>query len=348
MIPGAGIDLNSKFSELARFSALIGEDPYVVQGPGGNTSVKEDGILWIKASGTWLADALTHDIFVPIALQPLRQALHRNDPACETCTDYVIEALNRRGLRPSIETTMHAVLPHKVVVHVHCVDTIAWAVQEDAQAKLAPLLSGLNWIFVPYVRPGMPLSRTIVERLQPSTAILILANHGLVVCAESVAGAAALLRDVRSRLRRPAREPPPFNGLRLSSFARETTAFRAADDAEIHAIATDPIRLKMARRGSLYPDHVVFIGPSIAVAENHTFAIVAQNAASPLLVVAGTGVLLATGISKAARAMARCLADVTARLHSSDPIRYLSVDDEARLLNWDAEKHRQAIAGVQR
>jgi rhamnose utilization protein RhaD (predicted bifunctional aldolase and dehydrogenase) len=84
-------------------------------------------------------------------------------------------------------------LPHKVVVHVHCVDTTARAVQEDAHAKLSPLLSGLEWIFVPYIRPGMPLSRMIVERRQSSTTILILANHGLVVRAESVTGAAQLL-----------------------------------------------------------------------------------------------------------------------------------------------------------
>ena len=31
---------------------------------------------------------------------------------------------------------MHAVLPHRVVLHVHCVNTIAWAVRQDAPAQL--------------------------------------------------------------------------------------------------------------------------------------------------------------------------------------------------------------------
>ena len=55
-------------AELAAFSAELGRDPEQVQAAGGNTSLKEDGVLWVKASGLWLADALTRDIFVPVAL----------------------------------------------------------------------------------------------------------------------------------------------------------------------------------------------------------------------------------------------------------------------------------------
>jgi len=66
-----------------------------------------------------------------------------------------------------------------------------------------------------------------------------------------------------------------------------------------------------------------------------------------VLAVEGTGVLLAKGISKSGLAMARCISDVTARLQGCDPIHYLSAEDETKLLNWDAEKHRQAMAGGQ-
>ena len=43
--------------EVAAYCARIGADPLLVQGAGGNASWKEAGTLWIKASGTWLADA---------------------------------------------------------------------------------------------------------------------------------------------------------------------------------------------------------------------------------------------------------------------------------------------------
>jgi hypothetical protein len=131
-------DLNSdaEFSALLEFSARIGSNASLVQGPGGNTSLKRDGVLWIKASGAWLSQARERPIMVPVRLPALLAALDENDSAGESASGFVIADLNREGLRPSIETTMHAVLPHRVVLHVHCVETIAWAVQADAREKL--------------------------------------------------------------------------------------------------------------------------------------------------------------------------------------------------------------------
>jgi hypothetical protein len=42
-------------------------------------------------------------------------------------------------------------------------------------------------------------------------------------------------------------------------------------------------------------------------------------------------------------AMARCLADVTRRLKPEDPVRTLTLEEELALVNWDAEKYRQAL-----
>src|ERR1051325_9138636 len=98
---------------LRALSARVGADPLLVQAAGGNTSLKCDGVMCIKASGTWLQHAEARDIFVPVALDPLLEALDRDDPACETCTDFVRGDLNRLGLRPSIETTVHASFAHR-------------------------------------------------------------------------------------------------------------------------------------------------------------------------------------------------------------------------------------------
>src|SRR6185437_11806138 len=46
---------------LRRLSARLGRDPRLVQASNGNTSVKRDGTLWIKASGRWLANAMRED-----------------------------------------------------------------------------------------------------------------------------------------------------------------------------------------------------------------------------------------------------------------------------------------------
>jgi rhamnose utilization protein RhaD (predicted bifunctional aldolase and dehydrogenase) len=66
---------------------------------------------------------------VPVAMSPLLSAVERRDRTADRAQASAIEALNPRKLRPSIETTVHALMPQRVVLQVHCVDTIALAVR---------------------------------------------------------------------------------------------------------------------------------------------------------------------------------------------------------------------------
>src|SRR4051812_4574328 len=102
---------DDEFAALLALSERVGRDSALVQGPGGNTSIKRGGIMTIKASGTWLAQARQRPIMVPVHLSALLEAVAKDDPAAETCQDFVVSEDNPLGLRPSIETTMHAVLP---------------------------------------------------------------------------------------------------------------------------------------------------------------------------------------------------------------------------------------------
>jgi rhamnose utilization protein RhaD (predicted bifunctional aldolase and dehydrogenase) len=72
-------------SALTAMSARVGRDPLLIQGAGGNSSVKIEGVLWVKASGTWLQDAERAPIFLPVDLDLARRrfsagaaSLHRD------------------------------------------------------------------------------------------------------------------------------------------------------------------------------------------------------------------------------------------------------------------------------
>ncbi len=104
------------------------------------------------------------------------------------------------------------------------------------------------------------------------------------------------------------------------------------------------------RKGTLYPDHIVFLGAGIAVAEaGEPPGLAARRVGltgrpePKLIVVPGEGVLLPRDATPAIHAMARCLADVAVRLAADDPVRPLTRADELALVNWDAEKYRQSL-----
>lgn len=344
--------MKGKGNELEAFNSLsarIGADPSLVQGAGGNTSIKQDGVMWIKASGTWLKDALTEEIMVPVALAPLLDALARNDPAAEKATDYVVAADNPSGLRPSIETTLHAIMHQRVVVHVHCVETIAVAVREDAEAVLNTLLADHDFVFVPYIRPGLPLARDIMTRLTPQTNVIVLGNHGLVIAADTLTEAETLLRTVSARLRQVARGAPAPRLDALSELIGDSN-FRLPTSERAHAVACDPVSCDIAGGGSLYPDHVIFLGPGSVVAKHgESVNDVCQRMrdaglSAPISILfPGLGVLIKKDANAGVSALANCLSDVTARIPEDAAVHYLSVEDNGQLLNWDAEQYRQAL-----
>jgi len=130
------------------YCAAIGSDPMLVQGAGGNVSWKDGDTLWIKASGTWLAQAAEKDIFVPVDLAMLRDAIAGDD---FTVTPTVC---GESMLRPSIETLLHALMPQRVVLHLHAVEVLAHLVRASWQADFAALLDrSVEWTAVPYKNP---------------------------------------------------------------------------------------------------------------------------------------------------------------------------------------------------
>ena len=340
------VSLPVDYEALLILAARVGSDPALVQGPGGNVSIKHGEVMWIKASGTWLTHALTKPLMVPVALEPLLAGLERGDPACDACVDFVRTDLNPGGLRPSIETSVHAVMPQRIVVHVHCVETLAWAARADAGTALAPLLRDLPWALVPYIKPGMSLSRAMRPAVAAGARVVILGNHGLVVAGDTVPETEALLDAVADRLKRPVRAAAFAQHAHLGRLARGT-AYEAPEGEAMHGVATDPLALRAALGGSLYPDHVIFLGPGVVALEDGETVDEAVTRAArptlPMICVPRAGVLLHRDATAATRALARCLSDVTARLDPDASLNYIGTANEAALLDWDAEKYRQSL-----
>jgi len=331
-------------SAVERYAAAIGQDLTLVQGAGGNVSWKDGNVLWIKASGMWLADALKQDIFVPVDLERSRAL---GAAGAEDFSPALLES--GRG-RPSIETPLHALMTQRIVSHVHSVDVIAWSVLADAREQLAVRLGQLSWCWIDYAKPGSDLSLSLAGQLrsqQRAPDIVVLGNHGLVVGGGTVDEVERISREVCSLLARTVRAPVGGNPAMVRALTREWQAegYTPATDESVQALACDPDLLRRATPGwVLYPDHAVFLGAAAAIAqadESPEACLTRLEGRPPVILVPGKGVVIDDAASRNQRLMLGCYADVLCRLHPEEVVRPLSQTEVAALLNLEQEKYRQ-------
>jgi rhamnose utilization protein RhaD (predicted bifunctional aldolase and dehydrogenase)/NAD(P)-dependent dehydrogenase (short-subunit alcohol dehydrogenase family) len=168
---------------------LLGGEPKLVLHGGGNTSVKtrmaditgsEIDVLCVKGSG-WDMGTIEAPGLPAVRLKPL-QELHGLQALSDEDMVNVQRAnlLDSKAPNPSVETLLHAFLPHKFIDHTHSNAVLALTDQPDG-ADLAADLYGKRAALVPYVMPGFALAKKCseVSKANPDVEGLILLKHGI-------------------------------------------------------------------------------------------------------------------------------------------------------------------------
>ena len=327
-----------ELASLRDLSARVGSDPLLVQASNGNTSIKLDGILWIKASGKWLAHALQEEMLVPLRLAEVKESI-QND------TEIVPRYAREDQLRASIETPMHAVLRHRVVIHVHSINALAWAIRLDGPDQLKERLAGLHWQWIPYAASGIPLAREIAKAVAsaPETDVFILGNHGLVVCGRDCDTAEKLLCEVERRLAIAPRRFPEPNATVLAMIAR-FSRWQLPDVDSLHALGTDVVSRKILKGGILYPCQAIFLGqtmplfPPAVVLSKFTERLNDKDRTPLFVAVERSGVMLNEKMTSAERAALTGLVQVTLRTDESARLRYLKETEVTDVLGKGAHR----------
>ncbi len=170
-------------------SRLIGADPSLVLHGGGNTSVKsrtrnkvneEVDVLYVKGSG-WDLDTLEPPGLPGVLLdhlQKLRSLDRLSDE--EMVNEQRTHLLDASSPNPSVETLLHAFLPHKFIDHSHADASLIIANQPDAE-KICRDIYGDRIGIVSYIMPGFALAKASAEVYEknPDVEGLMLINHGL-------------------------------------------------------------------------------------------------------------------------------------------------------------------------
>jgi rhamnose utilization protein RhaD (predicted bifunctional aldolase and dehydrogenase)/NAD(P)-dependent dehydrogenase (short-subunit alcohol dehydrogenase family) len=168
---------------------LLGGDPRLVLHGGGNTSVKtvmkdmlgEDvEVICIKGSG-WDMGNIEPAGLPAVRLEPLRKLRALAKLSDEDMVNFQrINLLDSGSPNPSVETLLHAFLPHKFIDHTHSTAVLALTDQPDGEAMVREVY-GDRVAYVPYTIPGFALAKSVADVFDktPNVEGLVLLQHGI-------------------------------------------------------------------------------------------------------------------------------------------------------------------------
>lgn len=198
-------------SKLVEISNYYGKNHEYVLGGGGNTSYKDDKYLYVKGSGTTLAD-IKEDGFVKMNRAALADIWKKEYSANneEREAQVLADLMDARekseyAKRPSVETSLHDLLPQSYVVHLHPALVNGMTCGKNGEAEARAIFPEAIWI--PLIMPGYTLAKKVKEELEAykskngkDAEILFLENHGVFVASDSIDRIKELYCDIDSRL----------------------------------------------------------------------------------------------------------------------------------------------------
>src|SRR5690554_6951386 len=116
--------LKNDLPSLIEISRRYGSDSRMVLLGGGNTSVKDETVMYVKASGHAL-DGIDESGFVAMSIPRLMSIWDKEYPENpeerekEVLADMMSSRLQGESGRPSVEALLHAIIPFKYVIHMH-------------------------------------------------------------------------------------------------------------------------------------------------------------------------------------------------------------------------------------
>lgn len=290
-------DLSPDLALLVYTSRLLGREEELVLHGGGNTSVKLTAknifgetiqVLHVKGSGFDLA-AIEPGGFVKMnlsELQKLRPLSHLSDRDLDN--QLRVHKLEFDDPDPSVDTLVHAFLPHKYVAHAHADSILILTNQIQADRHLEQAL-GSKALILSYLMPGFPLAEQIARQVEshPDLEAVVVKNHGIFTFGNDPASVYGRMLEYVNRAetyienlirKRPSPPPieiasPPYSYTDMARLAQTVRGHCAYTDPdgqmkrffveirngrETTELTMLPKAKDMCLSGVLIPDHVVW------------------------------------------------------------------------------------------
>ncbi|GAK38303.1 short chain dehydrogenase [Paenibacillus sp. TCA20] len=284
--------LKEGLERLVYRSNLIGSDRRVCNWGGGNTSSKtviqdfrgrDVEVMYVKGSGSDLA-TMKAGHFTGLRLDDIRPLMEREEMTDEDMVAYLANCMiDAKHPRASIETLLHAFIPHPHVDHTHP-DSIISICCADNGREIAKEIFGDRFVWVSYVRPGFTLSKMIAEGVinNPQAELVLMEKHGLVTWGstseEAYAKTISVINEAESYIESKIDETSLFGGAQHDALPQQVRKDIAAqmmplirgavsdekkmiltyDDAEdVLQFVNGRDSAELSQIGAACPDHLV-------------------------------------------------------------------------------------------
>lgn len=364
-------------SALIAISRRYGKDnDYVLLG-GGNTSVKDGDVMYVKASGHALGD-IDESGFVRMSLPKLNEIWQKEYPEDTDAREDAVLAdmmdcrLAGETARPSVEALMHSLIPFTYVVHLHPSLVNGLTCSQAGKDSAATHFPDALWI--PLVNPGYILANVVREGMiayekEKGTVpkVILLQNHGIFVAGDTPSEIEAAYDAIMAKLLRhtirlahlDARKP---DKAKVRKVLDGLAAYYGADTPFV-TLLNQELETKLQDKDAFYPlssaytpDHIVYsgfkplwIGAGIfkdkagaeAAVTAAVQAFVDENTVAPKVIAVQDVAVFA--VSDKAMALFIDTIKVAAYTESFGGPRFMDDDQIEFIRTWEVEKYRASV-----
>jgi len=338
--------------------------PEYVKGGGGNTSAKNKETLWIKPSGTTLAE-LTKESFIAMDRAKIARLYDVKPPADSSAREALVTNMMMEAMfpyssgRPSVESPLHNSFNATFVVHTHPPLINGMTCAKNGSEVCRKLFPEALW--VDYVDPGFTLCMVVRNKINEYSAakghepeMVFIGNHGIFVAGNTVVAIRKTFKTVMTTLRREYKKAGVSTslsaGIPPSAVAQEemSSLLRRLMKAEGEAVcASGTFKVCL---GPLTPDHVVFM-KAYPLAEQPSVknmsAFRKAHGYLPRVISAGGAVYTAGVKEKDAELLMQFAKDgalVEQLAEAFGGVNYMTEASRTFIENWEMETYRKKVA----
>jgi rhamnose utilization protein RhaD (predicted bifunctional aldolase and dehydrogenase) len=367
---------------LVEISRFYGKNPEYILAGGGNTSWKDGDTLYVKCSGSSLAEA-SEDTFVKIDRKALARIWEKQYPESSAERESAVlsdmMAARKPGeekKRSSVETLLHDILPFAFIVHLHPALVNGLTCSQQGEKAMRDIFGG-EPIWIPSVNPGYVLSKYVKtemdaysEKNHKNASVIFLQNHGVFVGADDVDGIRKQYDDIMDKIGARVKRKPDLSRLAVITGSGAEANIRVIMETleglsgsaafmgggETAALVKD--RFSFAPVSSAFtPDHIVYSGSDPLFTEEsdengirRAWEGHAQKTgkAPKIIAVQGLGIFGAAGTEKAACNALELFKDtikIAAYTESFGGPLFMTGEQIAFINNWEAERFRSVVSG---